>query len=61
MAIVGSQLISKFGPSGQVAALAANSVFVDSRGGSSGGSSESGGSSANEDLIEPGDDNFELI
>jgi uncharacterized Zn-binding protein involved in type VI secretion len=31
IAIVGSQLISKFGPSGQVAALGANSVFIDSK------------------------------
>lgn len=31
MAIIGSQLISQFGPAGQVAAFGANSVFLDSK------------------------------
>jgi uncharacterized Zn-binding protein involved in type VI secretion len=31
MAFIGSLLISRFGPAGQVAALGANSVFIDSK------------------------------
>jgi uncharacterized Zn-binding protein involved in type VI secretion len=34
MAVVGSLLMSRFGPAGQVAAFGATSVFVDNRGGS---------------------------